>query len=157
MPQDDLDKLVQVLCADDRAPVLDRLKREGFAADRVVELLSRPDATRAVFTEATRRFLLPVVPKILKSLAERAESGQAAAQATVLALLGDKSPVKEAAGMDLASADDTALLARASQLSSQLGELVKSLGHPIERNSTGTKGDAPDDVPSPADESREQG
>jgi len=127
---DKLDKLIELLCADDRAPLLERLRRAGITESEVQVQMEDPRASEAIWRASVRRYLLPLVPKILRGLAARAESGDKSAQAIVLGLLGDKSPVKETAGMDLGSVDDRVLFNRASQLAAQLQGIVEDLRSP---------------------------
>lgn len=125
---DDLDRLIEVLCAESRVPVSERIRKAGFEDEALEAVLSRPDALQRVFAAGVKRYLIPLIPGLLKGLAGRCEGGDKAAQGVVLNLLGDKSPVREAAAMDVSSSSDQALLSRAMQLSEQLAKMVSELG-----------------------------
>ena len=111
---------LELLCEASAEPVLVRLHRSGVSDAQVDELLAEPQTAEALWSTATRRFLLPAVPSILRDLARRAEKGDFTAQRLVVELLGEKSPVREKMGLDLSSADDAALKRLALQLGRQL-------------------------------------
>ena len=108
-------------------PVSERLRKAGFSDADLDAILARPDALQRAFQVGLRRYLIPIIPGLIKRLSQRVEGGNASAESVALSLLGDKSPVKEAGGMDMSAVDDTALSARASQLSEQLANLVEAL------------------------------
>lgn len=116
----DLDKAITILLEDSKEPIQDRLRRAGISD--LPALLERPDAAQALWGASIRAYLLPLIPSLLRALARRAEAGNLPAQAQVLALLGDKSPVKEA-GLSMTSLSDQALTSYIAQLVKQLSTI----------------------------------
>ena len=125
---DKLDKFIEICAEDSKVPVFERLERAGFSGAALDAILSDPSALQRALQVGINRYFIPIVPALCKALAQRAVGGDKAALINVMAFLGDKSPLKEAGGMDMASASDDALLSRASQLSKQLTTLIEASG-----------------------------
>ena len=124
----DLEGFFAICAEESRIPVFERLERAGYSGAALDEILTDPSALQRALQMGINRYLIPIVPRLIKNLAARVESGDKAASMQVIALLGDKSPLKEAGGMEVSSASDDALTARAAQLSKQLHTLIEGLG-----------------------------
>lgn len=116
-------KAIDVILEDSKEPVFERLRREGVSAEEIEALVSSPQISEEIWRTATRRYLLPIIPALIRDLAKKAEKGVFEAQKMVIDLLGEKSPLRGQMGLDLGSIDDAALSRLAGQLSAQLKEI----------------------------------
>lgn len=127
MPASLLEVARALVAADLRQSPEAVLRGLGVDAAQAAALFARPDALRAVLTEAVQSVIVPALPAVIKRIAQRAASGtDPDAEKLVLSLMGDKSPLKEHAGLgDLKAGSDASLVDVARQLRSQLDDVVR--------------------------------
>lgn len=119
-----LDRLLEALCADPKVSLASRLRKQGLSETEAAELCGSPDTERAIWSAAARRFLLPIVPALVKKLADKASQGDAKATDMVLKLLGADSPVRGQLGLDLPTMSDKGLEQLTRQVFGELQEIV---------------------------------